>query len=552
MVENKFDNLFAHMDQKDPNRRQRLISHLINTAEESRKIGEKVGLGNLCYIVGVLHDIGKIKEDFQNKLKGNSCKKVDHSSLGGVFILKLLNDYEENYDLKEWDKLNNIFNVDEFAVDEFDYYNNILIYSIMSHHGQYNMVRKNKDGEYIYTNKYREIKEKKENKNLDEDFICYIKYLEKNNIFLKDIYIEGFKEYLKIIKKLKNLTIRTSEKKLEAFYFYKTLLIRLVVSILKSSDIKDSINSYEKIIKDEDLIEKENLIKKFEENINRKYQSFGKAQTKINKIRNKISNKIFERSKEDTGGIYRLNLPTGAGKTLLSLRYGINQMKYQTKERFIYVTSYLSVLEQNASEIKTILNNDDYVLEHHSNVIEYDEKSYDEDDDSFESIRKKYLLDDWSSPVILTTMVQFFNSVLKGKSSNLTRFKSLINSVIILDELQSLPTEVIYLTNLFLNFMKVVMNSNIVLSTATQPIYDDINLKHRLDYGDAFNKNTDIISLTGADEKTFERVKLKLYKNPREEYSIEDLKYLILENKDKSTLIILNTKSVVKKLYELI
>ena len=100
--------------------------------------------------------------------------------------------------------------------------------------------------------------------------------------------------------------------------------------------------------------------------------------------------------------------------------------------------------------------------------------------------------------------------------------------------------------------MKVVMNSNIVLSTATQPIYDDINLKHRLDYGDAFNKNTDIISLTGDDEKTFERVKLKLYKNPREEYSIEDLKYLILENKDKSTLIILNTKSVVKKLYELI
>lgn len=552
MIENKFDNLFAHMDQKDPKRRQRLISHLINTAEESRKIGEKVGLGNLCYIVGVLHDIGKIKEDFQNKLKGNSCKKVDHSSLGGVFILKLLNDYEENYDSKEWDKLNNIFNADEFAVDEFDYYNNILIYSIMSHHRQYNMVRKNKDGEYIYTNKYREIKEKKENKNLDEDFICYIKYLEKNNIFLKDIYIEGFKEYLKIMKKLKNLTIRTSEKKLEAFYFYKTLLIRLVVSILKSSDIKDSINSYEKIIKDEDLIEKENLIKKFEENINRKYQSFGKAQTKINKIRNKISNKIFERSKEDTGGIYRLNLPTGAGKTLLSLRYGINQMRYQTKERFIYVTSYLSVLEQNASEIKTILNNDDYVLEHHSNVIEYDEKSYDEDDDSFESIRKKYLLDDWSSPVILTTMVQFFNSVLKGKSSNLTRFKSLINSVIILDELQSLPTEVIYLTNLFLNFMKVVMNSNIVLSTATQPIYDDINLKHRLDYGDAFNKNTDIISLTGDDEKTFERVKLKLYKNPREEYSIEDLKYLILENKDKSTLIILNTKSVVKKLYELI
>lgn len=74
------------------------------------------------------------------------------------------------------------------------------------------------------------------------------------------------------------------------------------------------------------------------------------------------------RSKTDDGGIYTLICPPAPAKPC-SLRYGVNQMKYKKKRRFFYITSYLSVLEQNAATMKGILGHEDQVLEHHSNVV---------------------------------------------------------------------------------------------------------------------------------------------------------------------------------------
>src|SRR5699024_2116032 len=152
----------------------------------------------------------------------------------------------------------------------------------------------------------------------------------------------------------------SEKKESEALYFYKSLLTRLLVSILKSGDIKDTINAYDKVILDEDEEKLGQDEKKFEENINKKYEYLEDPEGKLNILRSEISMDILTRSKEDELGIYKLDLPTGAGKTLLSLRYGVNQMNYQGKERFFYVTSFLSVLEQNASEMREILNNDDF------------------------------------------------------------------------------------------------------------------------------------------------------------------------------------------------
>ena len=184
-----------------------------------------------------------------------------------------------------------------------------------------------------------------------------------------------------------------------------------------------------------------------------KYESFGAPSKELDFARKNIADAILERSKRDSSGIYTLDLPTGAGKTLLSLRYGTNQMRYCGKRRFFYVTSYLSVLEQNAKTMKDVLENNDYVLEHHSNVVREDEEDRklekrDEEEDSLEAVRQKFLVDDWTSPVVLTTMVQFFNTLFKGRSGNLTRFKSLMNSVVVLDELQSLPSEAVSYTHL--------------------------------------------------------------------------------------------------------
>lgn len=561
------DKLYAHIDRDKIEKKQTLYTHLLKTGLEAKKIGEKVYMGNISFLTGLLHDIGKASLDFQDKIIKNSNKKVDHSSLGGLFVVKI---YKSVFDeiLVSKDQsildLKSVLEKDKLTFLDLSDYINILIYTIMSHHGQYDMVRKNEDMAYVLTSldrlkkienaPYRFGESLQESLDIDDFYKEVEKFYESKEIYIKDIFCKGFLEYLEIIKKLKNSAKEYSEKKdSEALCFYKSLLIRLLVSILKSADIKDTINAYENIIVDEDLENLRQVEKRFEENINKKYASFGEPEGKLNVLRNEISEDILKKSKEDGLGIYKLDLPTGAGKTLLSLRYGINQMNYQDKDRFFYVTSFLSVLEQNASEMRKILNDDDFILEHHSNVVDdKDEIENDDRDDELDVVKKKFLLDDWTSPVILTTMVQFYNSIFKGKSANLTRFKSLINSVIILDEWQSIPTGFLYMTNLALNFMKIVMKTTLVLSTATQPTNASVSLDHKLFYGNLDGENEDIIENKNYDFSAFERVKLKIYGDINKMYGIEDIRDLVLENLDKSNLIILNTKKLVRKLYDLL
>lgn len=561
------DKLYAHIDRDKIEKKQTLYTHLLKTGLEAKKIGEKVYMGNISFLTGLLHDIGKASLDFQDKIIKNSNKKVDHSSLGGLFVVKI---YKSVFDeiLVSKDQsildLKSVLEKDKLTILDLSDYINILIYTIMSHHGQYDMVRKNEDMAYVLTSldrlkkieksPYRFGESLQESLDIDDFYKEVEKFYESKGIYIKDIFCKGFLEYLEIIKKIKNSAKEYSKnKEYEALCLYKSLLIRLLVSILKSADIKDTINAYENIIVDEDPENLRQVEKRFEENINKKYASFGEPEGKLNVLRREISEDILKRSKEDGLGIYKLDLPTGAGKTLLSLRYGINQMNYQGKDRFFYVTSFLSVLEQNASEMREILNDDDFILEHHSNVVDdKDEIENDDRDDELDVVKKKFLLDDWTSPVVLTTMVQFYNSIFKGKSANLTRFKSLINSVIILDEWQSIPTEFLYMTNLALNFMKIVMKTTLVLSTATQPTNASISLDHKLFYGNLDGENEDIIENKNYDFSAFERVKLKIYGDINKMYGIEDIRDLVLENLDKSNLIILNTKKLVRKLYDLL
>ncbi|RKI35868.1 CRISPR-associated helicase/endonuclease Cas3, partial [Corallococcus sp. AB049A] len=145
------------------------------------------------------------------------------------------------------------------------------------------------------------------------------KFFESKNIYIKDLFCKGFCEYAEILKSLKNVSSKFSEGN-EALFFYKGMMIRLLVSILKSADIKDTINSYDEIIIKKDEEELKKVIKSFEKNVENKYAFFGNPDGKLNIVRNEIVEDILNRSKEDGTGIYKLDLPTGAGKTLLSLR----------------------------------------------------------------------------------------------------------------------------------------------------------------------------------------------------------------------------------------
>lgn len=205
-----------------------------------------------------------------------------------------------------------------------------------------------------------------------------------------------------------------------------------------------------------------------------KYISAFPTDSKIARIRSDISQKCLAASSRPRG-VYRLHVPTGGGKTLSSLRFALSHAKMHSMERIIYVIPYLSVLEQTASEVRKALhlsNDSECILEHHSNVVP--------SDDVEEAQAHRLLTERWSQPIIITTLVQFLETVFSHKASNLRKLHNMANSVLIFDEVQSLPIKCVHLFNDALNYLHVFGKSTILLSTATQPLIDRVRIPVRL------------------------------------------------------------------------
>ena len=179
---------------------------------------------------------------------------------------------------------------------------------------------------------------------------------------------------------------------------------------------------------------------------------------------------------------------------------------------------------------------DEGVTEHHSNIIDNTKN----DDSTFQ----RYCTDTWDDQIILTTSVQLFQTLFKPRANNIRRFAHLANSVLILDEVQSLPVEVTYIFNLIANFMANIMQTTLVLCTATQPAYDFSGLKYPIRYA----KNADLVTMTPKERQLFERTVIQKM-NGDDYSSIEDIVNHTLKD-NVSTLLIFNTKKTVDEVYE--
>lgn len=561
-------NLLAHYDRENQ-KEQLLTNHLLNTATIASDIGKEIGVGNLCFLLGVLHDSGKADIQFQTMLKnmpGSKNIRVIHSTAGAYFLFETK--YNRNLEDRKESKSYN-----EFI--------EVCMYVIEAHHGLFDIVGKRDEDGFSgmdYVNKIFERVEhyqadsrydKEKLKHFIDNEVALIVKSELGFDSIEELIDSAFQEYHHIMEQfMKNYVPFESESeknrkrnknhKLKERRFFDMMLIRLLLSILKTADVEDTVNAYDFLIQrrteEEIRCLKRHYIERIEEEY-KKYHRNNNATKPINQMRNQIADTLLVRGQQDNAGIYRLEVPTGAGKTKAVLRYALHQMDDKSKNRFVYITAFLSVLEQNAGEIKTMIG-EDGVLEHHSNVDlfhgadKYNKGSFDEKKD-IEYVQRSFIVDSWDSPVVLTTMVQFFNTLFKGKSANLRRFSSLINSVIVIDEVQSLPIEVMYFFNLTMNFLRNVMNCTVVLCTATQPIYDDKSIRHKLQYGSLSeeNKNADLILLSQEDRKCFDRYSVKKFKDrtvdslENSHTSIEEVSQFVFENREKSILIVVNTKA---------
>jgi CRISPR-associated helicase Cas3 len=196
-----------------------------------------------------------------------------------------------------------------------------------------------------------------------------------------------------------------------------------------------------------------------------KYLSeFKCEETKINAKRKEILERCLDMSKMTTG-LYTLTVPTGGGKTYSSLAFALNHAKINKLEKIIYVIPYTSIIEQNAKVFKDVLGNEN-VLEHHSNY-QFDNKN--SEDVQFVNEKLKLASENWDIPIIVTTNVQFFESLFSNRSSRCRKIHNMAKSVLIFDEAQMLPLQ--YLKPCLLAVTELVKNygSTAILCTATQP-----------------------------------------------------------------------------------
>lgn len=178
----------------------------------------------------------------------------------------------------------------------------------------------------------------------------------------------------------------------------------------------------------------------------------------VNGRRTEILKNCLERGRTEKG-LFRLTVPTGGGKTVASLAFALRHALENKMDRIIYVIPYTSIIEQNAKVFRDILGEEN-VLENHCNV-EYES--------SEELLPMQLASENWDKPVVVTTNVQFFESLFANKSSKCRKLHNIANSVIIFDEAQMLPND--YLKPCIAMIEELINNYQVsaVLCTATQP-----------------------------------------------------------------------------------
>ena len=237
-----------------------------------------------------------------------------------------------------------------------------------------------------------------------------------------------------------------------------SLWIRMLYSCLVDADFLDT-EAYmepQKARERSGYLKLEELDKLFDNYINLLEHSA--EASKINRIRNKVRNNCVAGAAGDQG-IYTLTVPTGGGKTLSSLAFALKHAVKHNLDRVIYVIPYTSIIEQNATVFKNVLG-EDQVIEHHSNLVE--EQS---------TPQSRLAAENWDAPVIVTTTVQFFESLFAAKSSRCRKLHNIAKAVVVLDEAQLLPVEHLQPILDTLQLLVDHYSTSIVISTATQPAF---------------------------------------------------------------------------------
>ena len=415
------DIYYAHSGKNsDQSDWQTLHSHLHNVANMAADFARFFKAEEIARYTGLLHDLGKYTPEFAERLRGG--KSVDHATAGA-----------------------------KIAVDRWKDLGRLMAFCIAGH----------------YTGLANGCGEGDNRRTLQQRLA-----LQFNDEILPLAPI--WQQEISLPEKLPLPPLNYDK---HHSLFSLAFLTRMLYSCLVDADFLDTEAFYAQL-EDKTIVRGQypsltelqerfnDFIAEFRQKVAQKpqYTEQEKRNAELNRLRNEILDYAVNQASQPKG-LFSLTVPTGGGKTFTSMAFALEHAKQQGMRRIIYVIPFTSIIEQNAKEFRKAFGDlgDKSVLEHHSTFD--DEKL--KDQASKDKLR--LASENWDMPIVVTTAVQFFESLFADRSSRCRKLHNISGSVIILDEAQMLPLNLLQPIMQTIKELAQNYHCSVVMCTATQP-----------------------------------------------------------------------------------
>lgn len=420
IYENEIETIFyAHSTElSDKSNWQLLKDHLVNVGQLAECFAEVFGCAEYGKTAGLMHDLGKYTFAFQQRLEGKH-PKVDHATRGA-----------------------------KIALEKYGTCGYFIAYAIAGHHAGL------ANGEYRDDQKLTPLKQRCDNAALPT-----LESAWENEISL-----------------ISKLPVPPLKLKKDFGSFQYTFLSRMILSCLVDADRLDT-EMFANRAEGKPLLLRGEYpsLSQLKTNFDQSLKSFNSDEA-INQKRANILSAVRHNAQTlDPGlsSLFSLTVPTGGGKTLASMAFALDHAETYQKRRIIYVIPFTSIIEQNAAVFRKQFG-EEYqhaVIEHHSAFNESAIESYVKQPDS--KTKLKMAMENWDAPVIVTTAVQFMESLFSNRPSDCRKLHRIANSVVILDEAQTLPMPLLRPCMAALDELARNYGCSVVLCTATQPAFKE-------------------------------------------------------------------------------
>lgn len=436
------DTLFAHTPDGEDKPWQTLSEHLGNVAEEASEFAAEFGFGKWGYAIGLLHDAGKVDPKFQRRLVDAHAPSFDHAALGAA--------------IAQSDYVGQLGKTD----------GNLMAFAIAGHHGGMpNGVQADERA-----GGKTPLKTRLTGTDFNEAATTYRRVIAAADLSLPSA---GELEHTFLEKDLSGLAAPPSQRMQSHAIFSTSVLARMLYSCLVDADYLDTERYVTPELADARTPSGRATLQQLADRLDgymRELASKAPA-SRVNDGRALVLEDC-RMAAQLPGGLYKLTVPTGGGKTLASLSFALHHAVKNNMNRVIYAIPFTSIVEQTAGVFRKALGVDGQedqlnILEHHSN---YDFDAV----DSERGRRERLAIQNWDAPVIVTTNVQLLESLYSNKPSRCRKLHNIANSVIVLDEAQTLPNQLLTASLAMLEELTKDYGVSVVLCTATQPEADSL------------------------------------------------------------------------------